>query len=72
MGNRNHLHVCQHCGVVHATASPTGPKTCVVCDAFTFSEYELNGFLEEQRAAGSEGESSTERTRQTVRVRSRS
>ncbi|AUV80402.1 hypothetical protein C2R22_00980 [Salinigranum rubrum] len=71
MGNRNHLHVCQHCGVVHATASSTGPRTCVVCDAFTFSEYELNGLLEARRAAESE-ESSTERTRQFVRVRSRS
>lgn len=47
MGNRNHLHVCQHCGIVHATASSTGPERCVVCDAFTFSEYELNGLLDD-------------------------
>jgi hypothetical protein len=40
MGNRNHLHVCQHCGLVHATSSSTPPTTCVVCDAFTFSLYE--------------------------------
>ncbi len=70
MGNRNHLHVCQHCGVVHATASSTGPETCVTCDAITFSEYELNDLLEARRAAD-ERESSTERARQLVRVRSR-
>lgn len=49
MGYRNHLHVCQHCGLVHATASSTGPKQCVGCDAFTFSEYELNELLHEER-----------------------
>lgn len=48
MGYRNHLHVCQACGIVHASASPTAPTECVVCDAFTFSEYELNGLLEER------------------------
>lgn len=48
MGNRNHLHVCQHCGVVHATSSSTGPRKCVACDAFTFSECEPNGFLRER------------------------
>ena len=45
MGYRNHLHVCQHCGVVHATASPTPPAACVVCDAFTFSASDLNDLL---------------------------
>ena len=49
MGDRNHLHVCQHCGVVHATSSSTGPEACVVCEAFTFSEYELNDLLRERR-----------------------
>jgi predicted nucleic acid-binding Zn-ribbon protein len=39
MGDRNHLHVCRHCGLVHATASSTGPEECIVCGAFTFSEY---------------------------------
>lgn len=48
MGDRNHLHVCQHCGVVHATSSSTGPEECVVCEAFTFSEYELNDLLPER------------------------
>lgn len=48
MGHRNYLHVCQHCGIVHATSSSTGPKKCVVCDAFTFSEYEPNEFLYER------------------------
>ncbi|AKU06752.1 MULTISPECIES: hypothetical protein [Haloferax] len=45
MGDRNHLHVCQHCGVVHATASPTAPEACVVCEALTFSPSELNALL---------------------------
>jgi hypothetical protein len=49
MGYRNHLHVCQHCGVVHATSSSTGPEECVVCEAITFSEYELNDLLREGR-----------------------
>lgn len=49
MGYRNHLHVCQHCGVVHATSSSTGPEACVVCEAFTFSEYEPNDRLRERR-----------------------
>ncbi len=40
MGYRNHLHVCQHCGIVHATASATSPTECVVCEGLTFSEYE--------------------------------
>lgn len=48
MGYRNHLHVCQHCGVVHATASSTSPEACVVCEAFTFSPYELNELLRER------------------------
>ena len=48
MGDRNHLHVCRHCGIVHATASSTGPERCVVCDAFSFSEYELNGLLDDE------------------------
>ncbi|MFC7044751.1 ubiquitin-like small modifier protein 1 [Halobacteriaceae archaeon GCM10025711] len=39
MGFRNHLHVCQHCGVVHATSSSTGPRVCAVCKGFDFSEY---------------------------------
>jgi molybdopterin converting factor small subunit len=39
MGYRNHLHVCQHCGVVHATASTIGPNRCVVCGERNFSEY---------------------------------
>jgi predicted nucleic acid-binding Zn-ribbon protein len=72
MGNRNHLHVCQHCGVVHATASSTGPRACVVCDAFTFSEYALNDRLEDRSAVGAEGGSPTDRARQTVGVPSRS
>jgi hypothetical protein len=40
MGYRNYLHVCQHCGVVHATASSTPPTRCVVCEGLTFSEHE--------------------------------
>jgi predicted nucleic acid-binding Zn-ribbon protein len=51
MGYRNYLHVCQHCGIVHATSSSAGPKKCVLCDARTFSEYEMNGLLEERRDA---------------------
>ncbi|WP_058825784.1 hypothetical protein [Haloferax sp. Q22] len=47
MGDRNHLHVCQHCGVVHATASPTAPEACIVCEALTFSPSELNALLRE-------------------------
>lgn len=53
MGYRNHLHICQHCGVVHATASSTGPETCGVCDAFTFSPYELNSLLQRGNAGES-------------------
>lgn len=52
MGDRNHLHVCRHCGIVHATASSTAPERCVVCGAFTFSEYALNGFLDDANEAG--------------------
>lgn len=48
MGYRNYLHVCQHCGIVHATSSSTGPKKCVICDAFTFSKYEPNELLHER------------------------
>lgn len=64
MGNRNHLHVCQHCGVVHATASATAPERCVACEAFTFSGYEMNALLEERAAHESTRE--TERERVTV------
>ncbi|MFC7096493.1 ubiquitin-like small modifier protein 1 [Halobaculum marinum] len=39
MGYRNHLHVCQHCGVVQATASQVGPNRCIVCGERNFSEY---------------------------------
>jgi molybdopterin converting factor small subunit len=39
MGCRNHLHVCQHCGVVHATASTIGPNRCMGCNEQHFSEY---------------------------------
>ncbi|RDZ65630.1 hypothetical protein C5B90_04535 [Haloferax sp. Atlit-12N] len=54
MGDKNYLHVCQHCGVVHATASPTAPKACIVCEALTFSPSELNALLRERRAIESE------------------
>ncbi|MCO8266485.1 hypothetical protein NKF06_07790 [Haloferax sp. AB510] len=47
MGDKNYLHVCQHCGVVHATASPTAPEACIVCEALTFSPSELNALLRE-------------------------
>lgn len=57
MSNRNHLHVCQHCGIVHATASTTSPERCFVCRALTFSEYELNNVLRERRT----GEADTRR-----------
>ncbi|MFC7045993.1 hypothetical protein ACFQH6_11715 [Halobacteriaceae archaeon GCM10025711] len=43
MGNRNHLHVCQHCGLVQATASAIPPRACVVCDGLSFSRYEPIG-----------------------------
>jgi len=43
MGNRNHLHVCQRCGIVQATSSSTAPRRCFVCDGLTFSEYEPDG-----------------------------
>lgn len=49
MAYRNHLHVCQHCGIVHATSSSTGPRKCRVCDAFTFSEYEADTNTHEQK-----------------------
>lgn len=45
MGYRNHLFVCQHCGVVKATASETPPEACVVCEARTFSPYALNDLV---------------------------
>ncbi|WP_144903218.1 hypothetical protein [Halobellus captivus] len=45
MGDRNHLHVCRHCGLVHATSSSTAPESCTVCKALTFSQYELNDVL---------------------------
>ncbi|WP_439027685.1 ubiquitin-like small modifier protein 1 [Haloarchaeobius sp. DT45] len=46
MGFRNHLHVCQHCGVVHATSSSTGPRRCAVCDDRDFSEYHPENHVE--------------------------
>lgn len=49
MGYRTHLHVCQHCGIVQATASATAPRKCVVCEAFTFSEYEYQAPTRERR-----------------------
>lgn len=61
MGYRNYLHVCQHCGIVHATSSSAGPKKCGVCDAFTFSEYELNGLLQEKRDAAPRSAATDER-----------
>ncbi|WP_396612537.1 hypothetical protein ACH9L7_04480 [Haloferax sp. S1W] len=49
MGDRNYLHICRHCGVVHGTASSTPPEECIVCGAITFSEYELNDVLRERQ-----------------------
>ncbi|WP_435319653.1 ubiquitin-like small modifier protein 1 [Haloarchaeobius sp. TZWSO28] len=46
MGFRNHLHVCQHCGVVHATSSSTGPRRCAVCDDYDFSAYHPESHVE--------------------------
>jgi predicted nucleic acid-binding Zn-ribbon protein len=60
MGNRNVLHVCQHCGTVQATASSTAPEACVVCEAFTFSQYEPATSREE----------ASDRTRERLTVRS--
>jgi rubrerythrin len=54
MGNRDHLHVCQQCGIVHAVASSTGPERCVVCRAVTFTEYELTDVSRERRAAAAD------------------
>lgn len=68
MGYRNYLHVCQHCGIVHATSSSTGPKKCVVCDAFTFSEYEPNRLLYER--SDLERRSSSADTRRVKQVSS--
>lgn len=48
MANRNHLHVCRHCGIVHATSSSKGPRKCMVCDEANFSEYEPDGFLRDK------------------------
>ena len=39
MGDRNHLHVCRHCGNVMATSSTTGPRECFNCDESEFSQY---------------------------------
>lgn len=74
MGYRNHLHVCQHCGIVHATSSSTGPKKCVVCDAFTFSEYEPNELLHgrndpERRSSGVDDERAKRVSSPVVRPR---
>lgn len=49
MGYRTHLHICQHCGTVQATASETSPKKCVVCDGITFSGHYSNELLSERR-----------------------
>ena len=39
MGDRNHLHVCRHCGNVMATSTTTGPRKCFNCDEAEFSQY---------------------------------
>jgi predicted nucleic acid-binding Zn-ribbon protein len=39
MGDRNHLHVCRHCGNVVATGSPTGPQKCFNCGGTDFSQF---------------------------------
>lgn len=39
MGDKNHLHVCQHCGNVMATSSATGPQKCFNCGGEGFSQY---------------------------------
>ncbi|MFB6079648.1 MAG: hypothetical protein ABEJ81_01410 [Haloferacaceae archaeon] len=39
MGDRNHLHVCRHCGNVMATASETPPKECFNCTERNFSSF---------------------------------
>jgi predicted nucleic acid-binding Zn-ribbon protein len=39
MADRNHLHVCRHCGNVVATSSTTGPKSCFNCEGEDFSRY---------------------------------
>jgi molybdopterin converting factor small subunit len=37
MADRNHLHVCRHCGNVMATSSNTGPRACPICESEQFS-----------------------------------
>lgn len=49
MGDKNHLHVCRHCGVVHATATTTPPRECIVCAAITFSQYQPEATQTERR-----------------------
>ncbi len=40
MEDRNHLHVCRHCGNVMATSSAeTGPRKCFNCEEEEFSLY---------------------------------
>ncbi|WP_416841085.1 hypothetical protein [Haloferax sp. DFSO52] len=49
MGYRTHLHICQHCGIVQATASETSPKRCIVCAGVNFSEHYTNELLRTRR-----------------------
>lgn len=39
MGDRNHLHVCRHCGNVMATSSRSSPRECFNCEGEVFSQY---------------------------------
>lgn len=39
MGDKNHLHVCRHCGNVVATSTTTAPEECFNCGEGDFSRY---------------------------------
>ncbi|ELZ85002.1 hypothetical protein C453_10490 [Haloferax elongans ATCC BAA-1513] len=74
MGDRNHLHVCRHCGVVHGTASSTPPEECLVCESGSFSEYTLNDLLREREPVEPqlptpEGSQTEHTSRPGIRVR---
>lgn len=39
MGDKNHLHVCRHCGNVVGTSTLKGPRECFNCEGQEFSHY---------------------------------
>lgn len=70
MGDRNHLHICRHCGIVQATASETGPEMCIVCGGITFSQHHSNTTLGETQVEETDGEMTSERAFERTTVES--